>query len=696
MIYKNKIRVKSNINPSINKKEKDEEKENEEKIAQRNKHLLFFKDLLVIIGLIHDNMEFLRKKGSVLDIRIQIEIKEQSIIYHLGSHEVDYKYIESFLSKAKNDIVNKLEDFYKTNEAMRFFYGKQICYIINHLNGYNDSYSFLRYILNDIDSQTLEQGDKKNICHTKNYIKNYSIITRDSFNNICNYVNSLFVNNDSSLEKHYFKMKIKCMENNPPLRGLYIYKSDSVSETMEEDILQIFLDKIGCLPIAQNILIFNKETSFEEMQAFLYRGLLCKYNTIFVFEINESFTEYYQRYSNRMMDKILIYLNNIYNKIKNKKFKLEETSEYMESCFIFIYNEKNESSLNQIISLYKPNKLNLLKNHSIGGDSFIIDDNHKINNEKRKEISNNVHVIQSEICGLGKSTKIRKEIKKKHKKYIHFPIGGNITRNFLFQKLENIFSSTKKEDYMKTAIHLDLYDNKETSILNEFLFSFLITKFYANDENIIFIPKDIEIFIEVPNCFEDFITKYRILNAFHIEVITLNKKPKLDLSPEKLLHFKNMIDTIDNNKIAEYINEFITIENHSYHQINIFIDLFIGQYSKTNNKRIFYEGEEIATQKVIKNFAKCTEYFTCGGYSNILVNKNNIINGENKIIFSLLSEAYNKDLENQEYKYPLIFRVPEKYIYFNLYLSKTKIDEKYKTYIENKYKMMEEENKKKI
>ena len=71
----------------------------------------------------------------------------------------------------------------------------------------------------------------------------------------------------------------------------------------------------------------------------------------------------------------------------------------------------------------------------------------------------------------------------------------------------------------------------------------------------------------------------------------------------------------------------------SYHQLNIFIDLFIGQYSKTNNKRIFYEGEEIATEKVIENFAKCTEYFTSGGYSNILVNKNNIINGENKIIY---------------------------------------------------------------
>jgi hypothetical protein len=65
-----------------------------------------------------------------------------------------------------------------------------------------------------------------------------------------------------------------------------------------------------------------------------------------------------------------------------------------------------------------------------------------------------------------------------------------------------------------------------------------------------------------------------------------------------------MIDTTDNNKIAEFINKYITIENHSYHQLNIFIDLFIGQYSKTNNKRIFYEGEEIATEKVIENFAK--------------------------------------------------------------------------------------------
>jgi len=138
----------------------------------------------------------------------------------------------------------------------------------------------------------------------------------------------------------------------------------------------------------------------------------------------------------------------------------------------------------------------------------------KINNsinDSRCELNNNVHVIKSEICGLGKTEKIRKEIKEKKKEYIHFPIGGNINRDILYNKLKVVLDKTekiKKEKKIYVAIHLDLYDNNEPSILNEFLFSFLITKFYSNSENIIYISKDIEIFVEVPNCFEEFISKY--------------------------------------------------------------------------------------------------------------------------------------------------------------------------------------------
>ena len=62
-------------------------------------------------------------------------------------------------------------------------------------------------------------------------------------------------------------MKIKNKGSENLFKGRNNYESKS--EFMEEDILQIFLNKIGSLPIAQNILITNKETSYEEMQAFL-------------------------------------------------------------------------------------------------------------------------------------------------------------------------------------------------------------------------------------------------------------------------------------------------------------------------------------------------------------------------------------------------------------------------------------------
>ena len=140
-------------------------------------------------------------------------------------------------------------------------------------------------------------------------------------------------------------MKIKNGGKNP-LKGIYIYESKS--ESMEEDILQIFLDTLGRLPIAQNILITNKETSYEEMQAFLNRAILCRYNTLFVVEINESFSEYQQRYLNRFLDKLLFNKNENYTKLYKKQADKRSPSEYMDSCLVFVCNEKTKSALNYI------------------------------------------------------------------------------------------------------------------------------------------------------------------------------------------------------------------------------------------------------------------------------------------------------------------------------------------------------------
>ena len=72
-------------------------------------------------------------------------------------------------------------------------------------------------------------------------------------------------------------------------QGFYIIKYEN--ESKEEFILNLFWNIIGQLPVEQNILINSKETSQEEIQAFFYRAILCDYNSLFVVQINDSFSD---------------------------------------------------------------------------------------------------------------------------------------------------------------------------------------------------------------------------------------------------------------------------------------------------------------------------------------------------------------------------------------------------------------------
>ena len=59
----------------------------------------------------------------------------------------------------------------------------------------------------------------------------------------------------------------------PRDKGIYLYECENISK--EEFIINLFKEKINKMPIAQNVLITNKETSSEELQAFLNRAILC-------------------------------------------------------------------------------------------------------------------------------------------------------------------------------------------------------------------------------------------------------------------------------------------------------------------------------------------------------------------------------------------------------------------------------------
>ena len=51
-------------------------------------------------------------------------------------------------------------------------------------------------------------------------------------------------------------------------------------------------------------------------------------------------------------------------------------------------------------------------------------------------------VISSDLCGLGKSEKIKKTIK--DTKYFHFPLGGILTKEIIYKKLDNLLKEIKK------------------------------------------------------------------------------------------------------------------------------------------------------------------------------------------------------------------------------------------------------------
>lgn len=152
------------------------------------------------------------------------------------------------------------------------------------------------------------------------------------------------------------------------------------------------------------------------------------------------------------------------------------------------------------------------------------------------------------------------------------------------------------------------------------------------------------------------------MNCFKIKNIKLDEKPELELPENKKLHYKNMLNLNSDKEIKDNINQFFKISEHSYHQLSIFINLFIDQYSKTNDKKKFMYGNDDVTDNVIECFKNCTKYFTSGSYANLLTNKDlleKLKNGKEEEYIKKLEEAYDNDLENQTFEYPLIFRNPK-------------------------------------
>ena len=712
-----KLKNKINIQPQEKKDESNVNENNPDPYEEKCDKLIFYKNIVSNVEIIYDKINILRKKGFNIPIVITISITYPEVIYKLNNEEKNFSDIKDYLFTIKNDYENQLDSIYSNEKYLRLLYGKLFRKIKLHQEGNCKLFEIMRYILNKTDyKEKIKDGKIYNEPIGDDYEEQYTEYTKKIFDSISKYIISLFKNNDLNFSKHYENMLIKKEKNN---KGIVLQKCEDIS--MEERILILFRENLEQLPIAQNILICSKETSIEEMQSFLYRAILCEFNTLFIIEILESFSNFQHNKMYSYIDKLLTYkFNN--SKKQNKNIDKSRANEYLNSLIVFVYkNLENELAFENELGKYTKKKETekvietsyVKRQQSTFGNDKAIEtieelnlsniSHHSIKSTQENDISKNITVFTSDVCGLGKSFRIKEKITKVDKKiYYHFPLGGILTKNIIFKKISELFSKIKDEAKMKkeeeekvnasikkdfdeeendnyyeeysefnnVAIHLDLIESQETSIINEFLFSFLVTKFYTNNEDIIYIPNNLLIYIEIPNSFENYLEKYGILNAFNIENIVFGKIKENDKDTNINNNIKNiemlnlkleddiknvfniMIGKNTDEEIEKFVLDNIDLKEYSYHQIKTFINLFISQFSVFGGKLKFLDSQDDnITNKCIEYFAKSTKYFTNGGFAQLIMKKKHDI--KNKI--DLCLDAYENDLNKLDFKTPLIF-----------------------------------------
>jgi hypothetical protein len=380
----------------INNKDTQNESDQNDELKDKRKTLFFFKNLINDLEIINKYMKVLREKGCSLPIKICIKVNKDNISYFLEDKEVKVKTIKEFLLKVKNLYIPQLNSIYKLIANLRFLYGKQFRSMMKHIEKSYNLDSFLRYILNIKDNDiVIIEGDKGINRKAKDYISLPEIYSQNSFEAISNYITDLFKKNNKPMETHYNNIKIAPVD---VYKGIYLQKCDK-DNPMENFIINLFWDKLTELPIAQNILITSKETSIEEIQSFLHRAILCNYNTLFVVEINESFSEYQQNIMNSYIDQLLSYKNTKYNEGANEKVDKKYTQKYMDSCLTFIYDVDNSKKITSFLK-----DLNNVEEQKFDDISKNIND--KVKEQILKQLGN-IKVITSDICGIGKSGKIK-------------------------------------------------------------------------------------------------------------------------------------------------------------------------------------------------------------------------------------------------------------------------------------------------
>ena len=623
----------------LTKKLGDEKSEEEKKIFLTNK--TFAKKINEILK-INNILKNIAEKGYSEDISLQVQIINSESIFISTKNKIrfkDYEECNKYFNEIYTDIT-KIQNSYYRNEKtklIRYMYGRLFILLKNYFenNSIETIEPFLKYITNDL----IESSESENSFQYK-YDKNLGVGDNYKYKclleNINNFLEQFLKIHSLSLESIY-QQNIVHKKFNGEFKGLYTYLLEddkTIQKGEEEHILNWYYFLTENAPMAQTVLLCNEETTSEEIIAFMHRAFLCEYNTVFMVGKLNLLTPDKRQILTGLIN--LLYIGH---------------EKEMKSCLVFVYSDKNLTIVTYLERIKEKKKLE-----------------HKDKNKNEQHLfDEKVQIVFSDNAGMGKSEHIKQEVIKKNKNYIHFPFGGEFSRKDVIERLKNI--KIKDKNYEE-----DLYDSKQTDLMKNFLFSFLITKLYGQNENIFYLSKNVEIKIEIPNGFIDFFYKFPILEMFQNKYkITIDNLDPL-IVPKELdsnmqiacnylkifdegkisdidLYIKNIsinIEEKDNiNKVKkeyaqilssrkcnELIHKYIDIENPTYYQINSFINVLSGQLKKFSinyslTARDLIDNGIAMNDDSLKNIRKIlidgliknTQHFTKGAYNGLLNSK---------------------------------------------------------------------------
>ena len=518
----------------------------------------------------------------------------------------DLEQITTYYEEINNKYKRDLKKGYEEHPLLRLFYGKQFIQLHKKSTNKNTDISHL------LNSVTLNKIKDTNI----DYPYNYEI---NSVENINKYLQKLFKVNKLDISELYKNNKVLPETSLSP--GLYRkIKSRDFSDLINK-VLNIYLNLTGNLPIINTLLICNENTDYEQVKSFLYKAIYCDDPILFVIANLEC-----------------LELSIIQKIIKRFKYLYKKKNNKINSYLIFLY-EKIDSAFARDIERIIPEK-------------NILNDKYLVQSENKDDCLNNIELYHAKYSGYGKTTEIINKVKDIGGEYHYLPIGGSFTRDFVINNIENL--KINMNNIKNVYLHLDLSDTDNNDLMSEVLFELIILRYLISNNKIFYLGYDMNIIIEIPQGFVDYLEKYRILTLFKRVFIEKLNPLRLEnnvqyIRDSPISIVAEVLSLYENNKIdkqnvdldskikksasecEKIINRHFQVENQNYYQKMNFIKILSVQFKKfltslylppDDPENIQDPNRNVirsARVSIIKNFIELSKVFTQSPFDTVLL-----------------------------------------------------------------------------